>query len=70
MRHNMLRLCSAGKLDYCAKLFYPVDCLIYSIFIRCSFNGRLGARVAMTLRDSRNDLVNSCKQDSQQVKSD
>lgn len=38
----------------------------YHMFYTHSFNGRLGARVAMTLRDSRNDLVNKRKQETEE----
>lgn len=35
-----------------------------------SFNARFGARVAMKLRDSRNDLVNSRRNEKEEQKSE
>lgn len=66
MYPNMPRLCLEGMFRYSFNVF----CQISNFILFRSFNARIGARVAMSLRDSRNDLVNSCKKDTEAGKSD
>ncbi|KAI9561252.1 hypothetical protein GHT06_012208 [Daphnia sinensis] len=71
------RLCAIAMVNQLDEAWISINPVLLSLYVSQyapslfrSFNGRVGARVAMSLRDSRNDLVNSCKKDVQGEKSE
>lgn len=66
-------LCAVAIVNQLDEAWISINPVLLSLYfsqyapsVFRSFNGRLGARVAMTLRDSRNDLVNKRKQEMEE----